>query len=42
MASEDPTTQPIRQPVMLKNFEVDPNSSATSLRTGYLQHDGAI
>ncbi len=36
-----PTTQPMRQPVMLKIFDSEPNSTATSIAPGAWSTDGA-
>ena len=36
-----PTAQPIRQPVMLKILDSDPNSMATSIAPGACSTDGA-
>jgi hypothetical protein len=41
MATGLPTAQPIRQPVMLKILDSDPNSMATSVAPGTSSTDGA-
>ena len=41
MATGLPTAQPIRQPVMLKILDSEPNSTATSMAPGTWRTDGA-